>query len=52
VIAKGVDPILTCYYLSASLKQYFKEGRGLRTELVICDTRDFGIGRRVCVENW
>jgi hypothetical protein len=52
VITKGVDPILTCYYLSSRLKQYFKEGRGLRGELVICDTRDFGIGRRVCIENW
>lgn len=52
VITKGVDPILTCYYRSSRLKQYFKEGRGLRNELVICDTRDFGIGRRVCVKNW
>jgi hypothetical protein len=24
----------------------------LRTETVICDTRDFGIGRRVCLDNW
>lgn len=52
VITKGVDPILTCYYKSSRLKQYFKEGRGLRTELVIGDTRDFGIGRRVCAKNW
>ena len=52
VVVKGVDPILTCYYKSSRLKQYFKEGRGLRNELVICDTRDFGIGRRVSVENW
>jgi hypothetical protein len=52
VIVKGVDPILTCYYKSSRLKQYFKEGRGLRPELVICDTRDFGVGRRVCVKNW
>jgi hypothetical protein len=52
VITKGVEPILTCYYKSSRLKQYFKEGRGLRTELVICDTQDFGIGRRVCAKNW
>ena len=52
VVVKGVDPILTCYYKSSRLKQYFKEGRGLRNELVICDTRDFGIGRLVCVKNW
>ena len=29
-----------------------KEGRALRTETVISDTRDFGIGRRVNAENW
>lgn len=52
VVVKGVDPILTCYYKSSRLKQYFKEGRGLRNELVICDTRDFGIGRLVRVKNW
>ena len=52
VITRGVEPILTCYYKSSRLKQYFKEGRGLRTETVICDTRDFGIGRRVCAKNW
>ena len=52
VVVKGVDPILTCYYKSSLLKQYFKEGRGLRNELVICDTRDFGIGRLVCLKNW
>jgi len=38
VITKGVEPILTCFYRSSRLKQYFKEGRGLRTESVFCDT--------------
>jgi hypothetical protein len=52
VITKGVDPILSCYYRSSRIKQYFKEARALRTETVICDTRDFGIGRRVCADNW
>jgi hypothetical protein len=52
VITKGVEPILTCYYKSSRLKQYFKEGRGLRTELIICDTHDFGIGRSVRAKNW
>jgi len=52
VITKGVDPQLSIYYRSSRLKQYFKEGRALRTETVICDTRDFGVGRRVCAENW
>jgi hypothetical protein len=52
VVTRGVDLYLTCYYRSARLKQYFKEGRALRTETVISDTRDFGIGRRVCAENF
>ena len=52
VLTKGVDPTLCCYYKSSRIKQYFKEGRALRTETVICDTHDFGIGRRVCAKNW
>ena len=52
VIRAGVEPTLCCYYKSSRLKQYFKEGRALRTELVICNTRDFDIGRRVCAKNW
>src|ERR1700745_3481656 len=52
VINQGVDPILCCYYKSSRIKQYFKEGRALRTEVVICDTADFGVGRRVCTQNW
>jgi hypothetical protein len=52
VINRGVDPTLCCYYKSSRIKQYFKEGRALRTETVICDTGDFGVGRRVCAQNW
>jgi hypothetical protein len=52
VITKGVDPEIVCYYKSSRIKQYFKEHRALRTETVICDTHDFGIGRRVNVTNW
>ena len=52
VVNNGVDPTLTSYYKSSRIKQYFKEGRALRTETVICNTRDFGIGRRVSAENW
>ena len=52
VVRQGVDPSLCCFYKSSRVKQYFKEGRALRTETVICDTRDFGIGRRVCAGNW
>src|SRR5437868_4938130 len=52
VLTRGVDPQLSCTYKSSRLKQYFKLGKALRTELVIGDTRDFGIGRRVCAMNW
>jgi hypothetical protein len=52
VITRGVDPEIVSYYKSSRLKQYFKEHRALRTELVICDTRDFGAGRRVTYQNW
>ena len=52
VITKGVDPQVNCYYKSSRIKQYFKQHRALRTETVVCDTRDFGIGRRVTAENW
>jgi hypothetical protein len=52
VVTRGVDPQISCTYKSCRVKQYFKEGRALRTETVIADTRDFGIGRRVCADNW
>ena len=44
VLTNGVDPQITIFYKSSRLKQYFKEGKALRTETVICDTRDFGVG--------
>jgi len=52
VITKGVDPQLVCYYKASRLKQYFKDSRALRTETVIGDTRDFGVGRRLNAANW
>jgi hypothetical protein len=52
VINRDVDPTLCCYSKSSRIKPYFKEGRALRTETVICDTDDFDIGRRVCAQNW
>src|SRR4029079_17913155 len=52
IITKWVDPAVNCYYKSSRIKQYFKEHRALRTETVICNTRDFGIGRRGTAENW
>ena len=47
IITEGVTPSLHIYYRSSKLKQYHKEGRALRTEMTVNDTRDFGIGKRL-----
>jgi hypothetical protein len=47
VITEGVTPSLHVDYKHATIKQYHKEGRALRTETTINDTRDFGIGKRL-----
>ena len=40
-------PSLHVYYKNTHLKQYHKQGRGLRTETTINDAYDFGVGRRL-----
>jgi len=45
VVTRGVCPSLHIGYKSFDLKQYFKEGRGLRSEGTINDPRDFGVGK-------
>lgn len=40
-------PSLHVYYKHTHLKQYHKQGRGLRTETTINDAYDFGVGRRL-----
>jgi hypothetical protein len=47
VITQGVVPALYVDYKHARIKQYHKEGRALRTETTINDTRDFAIGKRL-----
>lgn len=47
VLTEGVVPTLHIDYKHSKIKQYFKEGRALRTETTINDTRDFGIGKRL-----
>jgi len=47
VITDGVTPSLHVDYKRSHIKQYHKEGRALRTETTINDTRDFGIGKRL-----
>src|SRR5438067_5935334 len=45
VITEGILPSLHVEYKRCHIKQYFKEGRALRTETTFNDTYDFGIGR-------
>ena len=45
VITQGVVPSLHVEYKRCHIKQYFKEGRALRTETTFNDTYDFGVGR-------
>ena len=47
VITEGVTPSLHIDYKHCAIKQYHKEGRALRTETTINDTRDFRIGKRL-----
>jgi len=56
IVNKGVEPAIQVHYRASKVKQYFKEGRALRTEALrtettVNDTRDFGIGRRLSQEN-
>jgi hypothetical protein len=47
VLTEGVTPMLHIDYKKSRVKQYHKEGRALRTETTINDTRDFRIGKRL-----
>ena len=47
VVREGVIPSLYVDYKSNRLKQYFKEGRALRTELTVNDPWDFDLGRKL-----
>jgi hypothetical protein len=47
IITQGVAPSLHIGYKSFDLKQYFKEGRGMRTEGTINNPLDFGVGKEL-----
>jgi len=51
VITDGVTPSLHVDYKNAKIKQYHNEGRALRTETTINDTRDFGLSNRLSTNN-
>jgi hypothetical protein len=45
VLTEGVTPSLHVDYKSTRIKQYHKEGRALRTETTINNSRDFAVGK-------
>ena len=47
IITNGVTPSLHADYKNTRIKQYHKEGRALRTETTINNTRDFNIGKNL-----
>jgi hypothetical protein len=47
VVTEGVIPSLHYNFKSARIKEYFKEGRALRVETTINDSRAFRIGKRL-----
>ena len=47
VLREGVHPSLHVSYKHFDLKQYFKEGRGLRTEGTFHDPGDFGVNKGI-----
>jgi hypothetical protein len=47
VLTNGVTPTIHVSYKHSDQKQYYKLGRGLRTEHTMNDPTDFGIGKRL-----
>lgn len=45
VLREGIQPIIRIRYKHSALKQYLKNGRALRTEMVFNNTMDFGVQR-------
>jgi hypothetical protein len=52
IVTRGVHPQLHAHYKHSKVKQYFKHGRALRTETIINDPNDFGVGRTLNATNW
>jgi len=45
VLRTGVQPTVRIHYKHSALKQYLKDGRALRTEMMFNNTHDFGFNR-------
>ena len=52
VITKGVEPVIQAHYKHSKVKQYFKEGRALRTETTVNDPYDFAVNRTLTADTW
>jgi hypothetical protein len=52
VITKGVEPVIQAHYKHSKIKQYFKEGRALRTATTVNDPYDFGLKRTLTADTW
>jgi hypothetical protein len=51
VVTEGVIPSLHVDYKNSRIKQYHKEGRALRTETTVNDTKDFGLKKSLTDSN-
>ncbi len=45
VLREGIQPSIRIHYKHSALKQYLKDGRALRTEMMFNNTQDFGFTR-------
>ena len=52
VITRGTQPVIQAHYKHSKVKQYFKEGRALRTETTVNDPYDFGVKRTLSADTW
>jgi hypothetical protein len=52
VITRGVEPVIQAHYKHSKVKQYFKDGRALRTETTVNDPYDFGVNRTLTADTW
>ena len=52
MITKGVEPVIQAHYKHSKVKQYFEEGRALRTETTVNDPYDFGVRRTLTADTW
>jgi hypothetical protein len=52
VITRGVQPVIQAHYKHSKVKQYYKDGRALRTETTVNDPYDFGVNRTLSADTW